>query len=101
MASETDSITIQIELPPDEYRRIEAQARQDHLSVSQLSPELVSSELRRREKARRQMAEASRSYRARLTKAGKLAQTPGEIFAELRTVRKEVASELFPEGSDG
>ena len=101
MAAPADSITINIELPREEYERVEAQARQEQLSVSQLIPGLVSSELRRREKARRLLTEASRSYRARLAKDGKLDQTPEEIFAELRLIREEVASELFPGSSDG
>ncbi|SRR5258708_24009455 len=96
MAAQTDGVTIQVELPRKEYKRVEAQTRKEHLSESQVIPGLISSELRRREKARRLMAEASESYRARLAKEGKLDQTPEEIFAELRAIREEVAKELFP-----
>lgn len=96
MAAQVDSVTINIELPREEYERVEAQARQEHLSVSQVIPGLVSSELRRREKARLLLAEASTTYRARLANAGKLDQTPEEIFADLRLIREEVADELFP-----
>jgi hypothetical protein len=96
MASQSDTVTVLIELPRAEYKRVEAQARKEHLPVSQVIPELVNSELRRRERARRQMSEASRSYRARLAMTGKLEQTPEEIFAELRRIREEVADELFP-----
>ena len=95
MAAQADCVTIQIDLPHEEYKRVEAHARQEHLSVSQLIPGLVSSELRRREKARRLLTEASKSYRARLTKDGKLDQTPEEIFAELRLIREEVANEDY------
>lgn len=96
MAGHSDTVTVLVELPRDEYKRVEAQARKEHLSVSQVIPGLVTSELRRRERARRQMLEASRSYRARLAMEGKLDQTPEEIFAELRAIREEVANELFP-----
>jgi hypothetical protein len=96
MAGLSDSVTIQVELPREEYKRVEAHARKEQLSVSQVIPELVSKELGRREKSQKLLSEASRSYRARLAKEGKLDQTPEEIFAELRAVREEVANELFP-----
>ncbi len=95
MAAHKDSVTIQVELPRADYKRIEAQARKESLPVAQVIPELVSSELRRREKARRLMLEASRSYRARLVREGKLDQIPAEIFAELRGIREEVANDPF------
>jgi len=96
MATQQDSVTVQVELPREEYERVAARARQEHLSVSQVIPLLVNSELRRREKARRLMMEASRSYRARMRKESKLDLTTEEIFAELRAIREEVANELFP-----
>jgi hypothetical protein len=96
MAIQQDSVTVQVELPREEYERLAARARQEHLSVSQVIPLLVNSELRRREKARRLMMEASRSYRARMRKESKLDLTTEEIFAELRAIREEVANELFP-----
>jgi hypothetical protein len=96
MPSNSDSVTIQLELPRDEYKRVEEQARKEHRSVSEVIPGLVSSELRRREAARQSLAEASESYRARLSAAGELDMTPDEIFAELRALREEVANELFP-----
>lgn len=96
MSAQTLSVTIQVEFPAEDYRQLEAQARQEHVSVSQIIPDLVTSELRRRKKARRLLAEASRSYLARLAKEGKLDQTPEGIFAELRAVREVVADELLP-----
>lgn len=101
MTAQTDSVTVQIELPREEYLRVEAQARQEQIPVSQVIPELVISELRRREKAHGLMTEASEAYRGRLAKEGKLDQTPEEIFAELRAVREEVASEQFPDRTNG
>lgn len=95
MAGRTDSVTIQLELPRDEYERVEEQARKEHRSVSEVIPGLVNSELRRRETARRILEEASNSYRERLVGEGKRDRSPDEIFAELRALREDVANELF------
>src|SRR5438045_3528893 len=97
MASQSDSVTIELELPRAEYERVEAQARKEKRSVSQVIPLLLESELRRREKARRMLEEASESYREHLASEGKLDQSPEEVLAELRQLRDEVAHELFPD----
>lgn len=96
MAFHADSVTIQVDLPRAEYELVEAEARKERRPVSEVIPGLVSSELYRREKARRMLQAASESYRAQLAAEGKLDQTPEEIFADLRQLREEVANELFP-----
>jgi len=96
MTKHSDNVTIELELPRAEYERVEAQARKEHRSVSQVIPVLLHSELRRREKARRMLEEVSESYRELLASEGKLDQAPEEVLAELRQLRDEVANELFP-----
>src|SRR5438046_2965285 len=97
MAAEADSVTIDVQVPQDEYQRIAAHARKEHRSVAQVIPALVDSELRRRERARELMEQVSLSYRQRLATEGKLDQTAEEVLEELRALREQIADELYPD----
>jgi hypothetical protein len=96
MESSTDSVSIVVELPSEDYARLAAHARDERATVSQIIPSLLSSALRRQKKAKDLFAQASRSYRTRLAKEGKLGQTLDEMMGDLREIREEVAEELFP-----
>ncbi len=97
MPVNTDSVTIEVRLRRDQYDQVEAQALKEHRALSEVIPDLLSAELRRRLKARRLFEQVSDSYRARLAAEGKLAQTPEEVLEELRVQRERIANELYPE----
>jgi hypothetical protein len=47
-------------------------------------------------KEQRQLEHVSDQYRARLAREGKLERSPDAVLRELRTLREQIARELYP-----
>lgn len=96
MGVKTDSVIIQVELPREEYERVEAQARRERQSVTQVIPRLIGDGLQSRMTAREIMERVATAYRARMAASGERELTSEELLEKLRRDREEIADALYP-----
>lgn len=88
-----DQITIT--LPHAIVEQIEAMVGETGSTLESESARLIELGLRTKQDVRRQWRELSESYRARLSREGKLEQSPEDVMEELRRIREQVADELY------
>ncbi len=93
---DTGTVTVHIELPREDYERIEEQAHRERRSISEVIPSLIVDGLESRMTAREIMERVSAEYRARLAESGVRELTSEELLEKLQRDREEIANELYP-----
>ena len=96
MSTITETVQITLTVAKDVYERAALAAQAKQLPVAELLTSLIEEGLDGRVGAREAFERASAEYRARLSREGKLGQSPDEVLEELRSVREQVARELYP-----
>lgn len=89
-------VTIQVELPRDEFERVEQQAHREHRAVSEMFPALIEDGLLSRMSSREIMEQVATSYLARLPESGQRELTSDELLEKLRLDRDEIVNERYP-----
>ncbi len=96
VTGQTDSVTIEVKLPRQEYERVEAQARREHSSAVEMISRLIDDGLLSRMTAREIMERVSVEYRARIAASGVPELTSAELLEKLRRDREAIVDELYP-----
>lgn len=96
MGTRSESVTVQIELPREEYERLEGAARAADQSVSAMARSLTLDGLMRQMTPRELLERASALYWALMAREGKTDQTPEQVLQELRELRERIANEFYP-----
>jgi hypothetical protein len=96
MSTAEPVISVTVTLPKAVYERVAQAAAHERRQIEELLSALVAEGLEARTTVRELFEHASDLYRARLAREGKLDQTPEEVLEELRDVREQITSELYP-----
>jgi hypothetical protein len=96
MNSTEQVVQVTVKLPKEIYDRVVHAAAGERQSLEDLLRALVAEGLDAHESVRELFGHVSAQYRARLTRDGKLDQSVDEVLQELRAVREQIASELYP-----
>lgn len=96
MSSTEQIVQVTVKLPKEIYERVAHVAAGEQQQLEDLLGVLVAEGLDAHATARELFEHVSVQYRARLTREGKLDQSADEVLQELRTLREQIASELYP-----
>jgi hypothetical protein len=88
--------TVAVMLPKGLYDRLAQAAAHEHRRIEELLGSLVTEGLDAHVTMRDLLEHVSALYRARLATEGKLQQSSEEVLQELRDLREQIASELYP-----
>jgi len=95
--SGTDQIVqVTLRLPKDLYERAAQAATEEKRQLEDLLSALVAEGLDAHTTVRELFERVSEQYRARLAREGKLNQSADDVLQELRTLREQIARELYP-----
>jgi hypothetical protein len=97
MAQVDDCVQVTLELPRSVITRASQLAQEHAVSVEQELQALVQSAVEGGSTRAEKFDLLSAMYRARLAQEGKLDQSPEQIMEDLRTVREQIANELYPD----
>ena len=95
--SGTDQIVqVTLLLPKDLYERAAQAAAKEQRQLEDLLSALVAEGLDTHTTVRELFERISEQYRTRLAREGKLNQSADDVLQELRTLREQIARELYP-----
>jgi ribosomal silencing factor RsfS len=89
-------VQVTLRLPQSVYDHVVIVAGNEKRQLEDLLSTLVSEGLNVHATVRELLEQVSEQYRARLAREGKLEQSGDEILQELRTLREQIARELYP-----
>lgn len=89
-------VQVAVKLPKEIYERIARTAVDEQQQLEDLLRVLVVEGLDAHVPVRELFERVSEHYRARLAREGKLDQSADEVLQELRTMREQIARELYP-----
>jgi hypothetical protein len=87
---------VTLRLPQDIYERVAHTATNERRQIEDLLSTLVAEGLDAHATVRQLFEHVSEQYRARLAHEGKLDQSADAVLEELRTLREQIARELYP-----
>jgi hypothetical protein len=97
MMSNTEQLVqVTLRLPKEIYERVARTAAGEQQQLEDLLSVLVAEGLDAHATVRELFEHVSAQYRARLTREGKLERPADEVLQELRTLREQIAGELYP-----
>lgn len=96
MSISDQTVPVTLRLPKDLYERVAHEADQEQQRVDDLLSMLVVAGLDAQATVRDLLEHVSTHYRTRLAEQGKLEQSGDEVLDDLRTLREQIASELYP-----
>jgi len=96
MNSTEQVVHVTLKLPKELYDRVAYAAAGEHQPLEDLLSVLVAEGLDAHASVRELLERVSAQYRDRLTREGKLEQPADEVLQELRAMREQIASELYP-----
>ncbi len=96
MSATDQTVQVTLTLPKDIYERAAQVAVSEQRQLQDLLSALVTEGLDAHLTVREIFEHVSGQYRARLAQEGKLHQSPDEVLQELRDLREQIASELYP-----
>jgi len=96
MSNTEQAVQVIVTLPKEIYERVARTAAGEQQQLEDLLSVLIVEGLDAHATVRELLEHVSGQYRARLIREGKLDQSADEVLQELRTVREQIASELYP-----
>jgi hypothetical protein len=96
MSSTGQTVQVTLRLPKDMYERVTQAARIEQQQVEDLLRTLIAEGLEAHTTLRELLEHVSEDYRARLAREGKLHQSSDDVLQELRSLREQIARELYP-----
>jgi hypothetical protein len=96
MSTVEQPVPVTVMLPREVYERVARAAADEHRRIEDMAGALVAEGLTAHATVRELFERASVLYRARLEREGKLGQSSEEVLQELRDIREQIASELYP-----
>jgi hypothetical protein len=96
MSSTGQTVQVTLRLPKDMYERVTQAARIEQQQVEDLLRTLIAEGLEAHTTLRELLEHVSEDYRARLAREGKLHQSSDDVLQELRSLREQIACELYP-----
>jgi hypothetical protein len=96
MKRSDQNVTVTLTLPAEVYERAEQAAIDEQRQLEDMLSELVAEGLDTHKSVRDVLEQVSTQYRMRLASAGKLEQSPEDVMQDLRVLREQIASELYP-----
>ncbi|MBI4641507.1 MAG: hypothetical protein HY731_12480 [Candidatus Tectomicrobia bacterium] len=89
-------VQVTLRLPKDIYERVAQAAVHEQRQIEDLLSTLIAEGLDAHATMRELFEHVSEQYRARLAREGKLHQSSDGVLQELRTLREQIARELYP-----
>jgi hypothetical protein len=96
MSSTDETVHVTFTLPRDIYERVAQEAADEQRQPDELLSALVAAGLEARAPIRELLEQISTLYRARLARESQLHQSPDGVMQELRELREQIASDLYP-----
>lgn len=96
MSSTDQAVQVTLLLPKDIYERVAQAASQEQRQIEDLLSALIAEGLDAHATVRELFEHVSEQYRGRLAREGKLQQSSEAVLQELRTLREQIARELYP-----
>jgi hypothetical protein len=96
MSSTGQTVQVTLRLPKDMYERVTQAARIEQQQVEDLLRTLIAEGLEAHTTLRELLEHVSEDYRARLGREGELHQSSDDVLQELRSLREQIARELYP-----
>jgi hypothetical protein len=96
MNSAEQTVQVTLRLPKEIYERVAHAAAEEQRQLEDLLSTLVAEGLDVHASVRELFEHVSDQYRARLAREGKLERSPDAVLRELRTLREQIARELYP-----
>ena len=96
MVSTGQTVQVTLQLPRSMFERVSQAALTEQRQVGDFLNDLVAEGLETHMTIRELLEQVSQDYRDRLAREGKLDQSPDAVQQELRTLREQVAHDLYP-----
>jgi hypothetical protein len=96
MSGADQTVDVTVRLPKDIYERAAVAAAGEQRKLEDLLSALLAEGLDVHASVRELFEQVSVEYRARLAREGKLTQSGDDLLNELRTLREQIARELYP-----
>ena len=96
MSNTDQTVQVTLLLPKDIYERAAQAASKEQRQIADLLSALIAEGLDAHATVRELFERVSEQYRARLAQEGKLQQSSEDVLQELRTLREQIARELYP-----
>lgn len=96
MSNTDQTVQVTLLLPKDIYERAAQAASKEQRQIEDILSTLIAEGLDAHATVRALFERVSEQYRARLAREGKLHQSSEDVLQELRTLREQIARELYP-----
>jgi len=96
MSNTDQAVQVTLLLPKDIYERAVQAAGKEQRQIEDLLSALIDEGLDAHATVRELFEHVPEQYRARLAREGKLHQSSEDVLQELRTLREQIARELYP-----
>jgi len=90
------TVRVTLHLPKNIYERVAQVAGNEQRQLEELLSTLVAEGLNVHATVRELFEQVSEQYRARLAREDKLDRSSDEVLQQLRTLREQIARELYP-----
>lgn len=96
MSGSDQTVQVTVRLSKDSYEQVKQAAHVEKCPVEDLLGRLIAQGLEAHMTLRDIWDRVSQDYRARLARSGKLSQSAETVRQELRTLREQIARDLYP-----
>ena len=96
MSGSDQTVQVTVRLSKDSYEQVKQAAHAEKCPVEDLLGRLIAQGLEAHMTLRDIWGRVSQDYRARLARSGKLSQSAETVRQELRTLREQIARDLYP-----
>lgn len=96
MSGSDQTVQVTVRLSKDSYEQVKQAAHAEKCPVEDLLGRLIAQGLEAHMTLRDIWDRVSQDYRARLARSGKLSQSAETVRQELRTLREQIARDLYP-----
>jgi len=96
MSRSDQTVQVTVRLSKDSYEQVKQAAHAEKCPVEDLLGRLIAQGLEAHVTLRDIWDHVSQDYRARLARSGKLSQSAETVRQELRTLREQIARDLYP-----
>ena len=96
MSRSDQTVQVTVRLSKDSYEQVKQAAHAEKCPVEDLLGRLIAQGLEAHMTPRDIWDRVSQDYRARLARSGKLSQSAETVRQELRTLREQIARDLYP-----
>lgn len=96
MSRSDQTVQVTVRLSKDSYEQVKQAAHAEKCPVEDLLGRLIAQGLEAHMTLRDIWDRVSQDYRARLARSGKLSQSAETVRQELRTLREQIARDLYP-----